>query len=109
MGEDLACKEGRCLAAVCGVYCGTCGEFPQDCRSCAYQLGHTQHGECPVYQCCLVERGLEHCGLCPDFPCQIFLALAEPMEVQRRYRSLLRRREIGTEAWLEEQRRMGER
>ena len=99
------CK--RCLAAVCGLYCGTCEAYgigePETCRGCAYQLGLATDGECYVFQCCIVERGLEHCGLCPDFPCQLFLSSAEPIEVNRRYRALLRRVEIGTEAWIEEQ------
>ena len=99
------CK--RRLAAVCGLYCGTCEAFEEEeartCRGCAYQLGLAVGDECRVFQCCVVERGLEHCGLCPDFPCQLFLASAEPMEVQRRYRALLHRVEIGTEAWIEDQ------
>ena len=97
----------RRLAAVCGLYCGTCEAFEVEeagiCRGCAYQLGLAVTGECRVFQCCVVERGLEHCGLCPDFACQLFLSSAEPMEVNRRYRALLRRAEIGTEAWIEEQ------
>lgn len=97
----------RRLAAVCGLYCGTCEAFKAEgagtCRGCAYQLGLAADGECRVFQCCVVERGLEHCGLCLDFPCQLFLASAEPMEVQRRYRALLRRTEIGTETWIVEQ------
>jgi hypothetical protein len=99
------CK--RRFAAVCGLYCGTCEacetEESGTCRACAYQLGLAVEGECRIFQCCVVERGLEHCGLCPDFACQLFLASAEPMEVQRRYRSLLRRVEIGTDAWIAEQ------
>jgi hypothetical protein len=102
MGE---CK--RRLAAVCGLYCGTCEicetEASGTCRACAYQLGLASDGECRVFVCCVVARGLEHCGLCADFPCQLFLSSADPMEVQRRYRALLRRVEVGTEAWIEEQ------
>lgn len=101
MGE---CK--RRLAAVCGLYCGTCEGFAAEggtCRGCAYQLGLAVDGECQIFQCCVVERGLEHCGLCVDFPCQLFLSSAGPMEVQRRYRSLLRRAEVGTDVWIEEQ------
>jgi len=99
MGE---CK--RRLAAVCGLYCGTCEGFEAGiCRGCAYQLGLAAEGECRVFQCCVLERGLEHCGLCADLACRLFLASAEPMEVNRRYRALLRRVEIGTEAWIEEQ------
>ncbi|MBN1140067.1 MAG: DUF3795 domain-containing protein [Anaerolineae bacterium] len=102
MGEG-DCMERR-QAAVCGYYCGGCDAYLEDaCCGCGYQLGLTRRGECAVFQCCVGQRGLEHCGLCPDFPCQVFLAIAEPLEAARRYKALLRRAEIGTTAWLAEQ------
>ena len=93
----------RRLAAVCGRYCAAC-EACQDgsCCGCAYQLGRTPRGECPVFECCIAERGLEHCGLCLDFPCQVFVSHAPPLEVARLYKALRRRAEIGTPAWLAE-------
>jgi hypothetical protein len=98
------CMERR-QAAVCGRYCGGCEPYVEGrCCGCGYQLGLTCRGECVVFQCCVCQRGLEHCGLCQDFPCEVFLALAEPLEVARRYRALLRRAEIGTAAWIAEQR-----
>ena len=101
--EERDCMK-RIRAAVCGHYCGNCGPFlAHACCGCGYTLGQTCHGECAVFCCCVIERGLEHCGLCPDFPCQIFLGHAPALEVARRYRALCRRAEIGTEAWLEEQ------
>jgi hypothetical protein len=50
----------------------------------------------------VAQRGLEHCGLCADFPCQIFWGCAAPLEVARLYQALRRRAEIGTLAWLAE-------
>lgn len=97
---------GRRLAAVCGRYCGTCNAYEDGiCCGCGYQLGHTRQGECPVFQCCIGERGLEHCGLCLDFPCQVFVSHAPPLDVARRYRALRRRTEMGTGAWLDEENR----
>ncbi len=55
-----------------------------------------------VFQCCVGDRGLEHCGLCLDFPCQVFLSHAPPLDVAQRYHSLRRRTELGTAAWLDE-------
>ena len=101
--EKQGCMK-RIRAAVCGYYCGNCDTFLADaCCGCGYTLGQTCQGECAVFRCCAVERGLEHCGLCLDFPCQVFLSHAPAPEVARRYRSLCRRAEIGTGAWLEEQ------
>jgi len=94
----------RRLAAVCGRYCGRCDAYQQDlCRGCGYQWGQTRRGECALFRCCVGERGLEHCGLCVDFPCQLFLSHAPALEVARCYRALCRRAEVGTVAWLEEQ------
>jgi hypothetical protein len=96
--------ERRKLAAVCGRFCGSC-DAVQDgiCFGCGYQLGRTRRGECALFQCCIAVRGLEHCGLCADFPCQLFLSHAPPLDVARRYRALRRRAEIGTIPWLDEQ------
>jgi hypothetical protein len=110
----------RRQAAVCGNHCGQCDAYlANTCCGCGYQLGLTGRpapagesepswpkgagSECAIFRCCVGERGLEHCGLCPDFPCQLFLSHSAPLDVARRYRALLRRAEIGTVAWLDEQ------
>jgi hypothetical protein len=94
----------RRYAAVCGEYClGHASARRGECRGCGYQLGCTLHGDCRLFTCAIVSRGIEHCGLCPEFPCREFLSNASPEMVERRVRSLNRRREIGTERWLAEQ------
>lgn len=94
----------RRFAAVCGRYCATCDACQGgSCRGCAYQLGSTRRGECPIFACCVETRGLEHCGLCVDFPCQVFVRHARPLDIAKLYRALTRRAEIGTAAWLVEQ------
>ena len=105
--DDRCCTK-RKEAAVCGYYCGACDSLLEgECCGCGYELGETSHGECPIFLCCVVERGLAHCGLCMDFPCQLFLGHASPVEVARRFRELCRRAEIGTTAWLEVQVKAG--
>jgi hypothetical protein len=92
------------LAAVCGRFCGACDALQAGtCCGCGYQLGKTRRGDCALFQCCIVEQGLEHCGLCPDLPCQVFVGQDPPLDVAQRYRALRRRAEIGTIAWLDEQ------
>jgi len=94
----------RRFAAVCGRYCAPCdGRQHSACRGCAYQLGATRRGECAIFACCVEARGLEHCGLCLDFPCQVFVSHVAPLETARLIRALFRRAEIGTTAWLAEQ------
>jgi hypothetical protein len=108
--RDVKNKDGmvgcmvRVQAAVCGQFCGGCDAFAEGiCCGCGYQLGQTRRGLCALFQCCIVERGLEHCGLCVDFPCELFLSHARPSDVAQCYRNLIRRAEIGTLAWLDEQ------
>ncbi|MBN1659641.1 MAG: hypothetical protein JXA93_14640 [Anaerolineae bacterium] len=92
----------RRLAAVCGRYCGRCEVYVGgECCGCGYCLGRSC--DCDLFVCCAVERGLAHCGLCLDFPCQLYLSHARPPKVAARIKALYRRVEIGTERWLDEQ------
>ncbi|MFC2070260.1 DUF3795 domain-containing protein [Chloroflexota bacterium] len=58
------------MIAMCGAYCGYC-EYKEkfNCNGCQLQKGELFHGTCNVATCC-VEKGLLHCGLCSDLPCQ---------------------------------------
>jgi hypothetical protein len=92
------------MAAVCGRYCGACEAVASGaCCGCGYQLGRSPHGQCLIFECCASERGLEHCGLCLDFPCQVFVSHTRPPDVARLVKALYHRVEVGTAAWLLEQ------
>ena len=39
-------------------------------RGCIPTNGNPFHGECPVAVCCQ-EKGLVHCGQCPEIPCEL--------------------------------------
>ena len=58
------------LIAMCGAYCGLC-EYKErtGCNGCQHNKGEMFWGTCVVAVCCS-EKGLLHCGLCPDLPCQ---------------------------------------
>ena len=102
------------LAAACGLYCGECEFYPEKCAGCGHISGKpfwaAQFGMeyCALYNCAINRSGLEHCGQCRDFPCEIFLNLRDPSmsdeeherSLQQRQADLLKRKEIGTEAWL---------
>ena len=105
------------LAPVCGLYCGACTFLGSQCRGCGYVEGgpfwtaQMKIAVCPLYDCCVNQKQLEHCGLCDEFPCSTFNELHDPSlseeEVEEalhaRQRELVRRKEIGTESWLKEQ------
>jgi len=107
---------GIALAAACGLYCGDCEYLEGTCQGCSQVKGRPFWTEqfdmevCPLYGCCVNQKALEHCGLCDDFPCDLFTSLRDPalsdeeaeQSLQKRQKDLRLRKEIGTEAWLKE-------
>jgi hypothetical protein len=104
------------FAPVCGIYCGGCEYLGAMCAGCGRVAGkpfwasQVPGGVCPLHDCCANQKGIEHCGLCADFPCGTFLSLRDPSmsdeqfqeSLERRQSALRRRAKIGTEAWLQE-------
>ena len=55
----------------CGLICTGCTyKESHGCGGCIETSGNPFHGECPVAQCCQ-NKGLLHCGQCPDMPCDL--------------------------------------
>ena len=104
------------LASPCGLYCGPCEHLGEKCKGCGNQMGKPFWTDmmkieiCPLYDCCVHKRTLEHCGHCDQLPCDLFKNFYDPSlspeeakgSVLSRQHALARRREIGTEEWLEE-------
>ncbi len=107
------------LAAPCGIYCGDCEHLKTRCSGCGTLAGKPfwtfdlRLEVCPLYACCVIEKGLEHCGLCRELPCETFQQFHDPAltpeeaarSVLVRKLTLLRRRDAGTALWLEERKR----
>ncbi len=101
-------------APVCGIYCGNCDALGKQCKGCGYVNGkpfwavRIPSGVCQFHDCCRNQKGLEHCGLCEDFPCRTFQEARDPAMsdeetqnlLKERQEALQRRTEIGTEEWL---------
>lgn len=53
----------------CGVPCNSC-ERKEDvhCQGCLQMDKPFWGGDCAVKACC-ESKSLDHCGVCPDFPC----------------------------------------
>ena len=57
------------LIGMCGAYCGTCEwKTKTNCPGCLTARSKMFWGTCDVAKCTL-EKGLQHCGFCPDVPC----------------------------------------
>jgi len=104
------------LVAVCGLFCGNCEHLNTNCKGCGTQKGKPfwttsmKIEFCPLYNCSVNTKHLEHCGLCSEFPCQTFNQLLDPSlsdeeakkALFKRQNNLIKRKEIGTENWLKE-------
>jgi hypothetical protein len=94
-------------AGCCGDYCGKCPNYTVECAGCVPE----DHTDCHFVKCCL-DKGIEHCGLCGDFPCRKikeFVPDDRPgCPAGYHIEELYRRKGLGTPAWLEAQRRKWE-
>jgi hypothetical protein len=55
----------------CGVRCSVCERKEKvACKGCTCMEHPFWGGECLVKTCC-EKRDFDHCGLCPDFPCDM--------------------------------------
>ena len=72
------------LEAPCGILCVSCHFLGKNCPGCGYVEGkpfwtEEYHIEvCPIYNCSVNQKKLEHCGMCAELPCEIFLELKDP-------------------------------
>lgn len=74
----------KTLFTVCGLYCDDCKYLGNGCPGCEKVKGAPFWTEfvnvkaCPVYDCCVNEKGLEHCGKCEKTGCERFTRFRDP-------------------------------
>ena len=109
-------KEQVNFAAACGTDCGECKFLNDKCSGCNNVEGKPFWSEaynrdiCGLFDCCVNKKKLEHCGLCEDLPCEMFLSQRDPSlsdkefedRLKKRQEDLNLRKEKGTETWLKE-------
>ena len=99
------------LAPACGLFCGCCEALliDKDCHGCGCDCGKCAGSEqasgCKIRECAS-GRGYESCADCPELPCtRLNQFVHDP--VWRTHlpalENLRRRKRIGTEKWIEEQ------
>jgi hypothetical protein len=66
--------------AYCGLDCNNC-EYKEkcNCKGCKATCGNPFHGECTLAKCA-IEHKVEHCGLCPSFPCDLLKSFSYDKE-----------------------------
>jgi len=99
------------LAAPCGLYCGICADnvSAMECHGCGCTCGQCaggwHYGHCALSQC-VSERKIESCADCDDFPCTKLIQFTrDPVWTTHSVciDNLHRRRKLGTDAWVAEQ------
>ena len=79
---------------VCGLDCGVCPQLGAECPGCTALEGricwtsaiHTDC--CPIYRCA-ANKGLAHCGLCTELPCDIWRTLHDPGQSEEAFQASL--------------------
>ncbi len=96
------------LLAPCGTNCSLCSYYRKErnphCPGCGMVRGRPFWGECKLYTCS-IDHEVEHCGLCKDFPCDLFVNQYDPEHGQKsaivRVGLLAYRKRAGTEKYIE--------
>jgi len=96
------------LLAPCGTSCGLCPYYNKEktphCPGCDTQKGHPFWGACKLYAC-VGSHEVEHCGLCNEFPCDLFVDQYDPEHGQEsaftRAGLLAYRTKAGTKKYIE--------
>src|SRR5579884_1747617 len=103
VAQDLKTKErsSQDFAGVCGIYWEGNAWYDVLEATCATQDQLDLGKICPIYACAR-ERGVAHCGVCPDFPCPLLVNFAaEGGPHDMRIESAAKRAELGDERWAE--------
>lgn len=66
------------IISCCGVICSDCQYYPGNCSGCpaiegkAFWLQFTGSDVCDIYNCCINQKQLSHCGKCSELPCAFY-------------------------------------
>ena len=86
------------MLSSCGVNCRECAIFEISCAGCreisgkVYWAEYIDSDTCPLYDCCVRQKGLEHCGRCEELPCQLFFDTQDPSASDKEHREGIKQR-----------------
>ena len=97
-------------AGICGLFCGTCPSYPQDCHGCLSDKVRAGCEECsPGFRDCSREHGVTRCFDCTEFPCDRLRWFSKQHIVngichhENILRDLEEMKHRGVESWVESQ------
>ena len=85
-------------AGVCGCICEDCRLYKKSCEGCHAEKGivcwlHEVGLEvCDFYECCVIEKGLMHCGECDLIPCEKFWKNKNPKWTDEEHKEIVESR-----------------
>jgi|SRR6056297_640243 len=82
----------------CGCNCSDCRIFKKECDGC-YEikgkpcwLDEVDLEICDFYECSVIEKNLNHCGECPEIPCEKFWKNKNPKWSDEEHREIVETR-----------------
>lgn len=81
----------------CGYYCKECPHFKDTCEGCRtikgkpFWIKYYDNKPCPIYSCA-EQKNLEHCGLCSQIPCRIWMELKDPSYSEEDHQVMIKKR-----------------
>ena len=103
-------KPGNETAAICGLFCGTCPSYPDECGGC---LSNRIAPGCDTcgngFRSCAKEHGITRCFECGEFPCTRLKVFSKKHIVnnichhEHVIDDLDKMSKIGVETWVKEQ------
>lgn len=97
-------------AGICGLFCGTCPDYPENCHGCYSDKVRSNCVECmPGFRTCSKEHGVKYCFECGEFPCERLIAFSKVHIVngichhENIIRDLSEMKRIGVENWVKDQ------
>lgn len=96
----MAGDDSKAFGAICGLYWEGSAWYATFGATCATQGEAALDKTCPVYACAR-EHGVEHCGVCEEFPCILLVHMAaQSGSGDQRIASAALRGELGDDLWV---------
>ena len=97
---------------ICGLFCGTCPSYPEDCYGCLSEKVRSGCEACtPGFRDCAQAHGVRYCFQCEAFPCDRLQWFSKQHIVngichhENIIRDLEQMKRDGVRAWVQEQTR----
>lgn len=96
--------------SICGLFCGACPAYPQECHGCLSDYLRESCRECKSgFRHCAKIHNVSHCYACTDFPCERIEKFSQGPYIDgvnnhdNVIYDCIRIKSIGTARWLDEQ------